>query len=72
MSAWTCPECRGGFPAPSTTDDGAKECPWCGEQVGHVMTDMTLTPRHRAETRVVKKEDEDGPTLLEKLLGPMN
>jgi len=28
MSDYTCPDCRGGFPA-SAADDGA--CPWCGE-----------------------------------------
>jgi hypothetical protein len=72
MSAWICPACDGGFPAPHVTDDAAKECPWCGESVGHVVADITPTPQHRVETRVVKNEDRDGPTLLEKLLGPMN
>jgi len=32
MSAWTCPECGGGFPKPDESG-GVFRCPWCAEKV---------------------------------------
>jgi len=41
MSDYTCPDCRGGFPA-SAADDGA--CPWCGAALDGERDDGPTTP----------------------------
>jgi hypothetical protein len=57
MTDYTCPTCTGGFPE-DALDDG---CPWCGQQLGEA---EQLPP---TRTSIVKRDDKERPTWLEKL-----
>lgn len=62
---YTCPGCRGSFPAGAEQNGVVESCPWCGLEFG----EASNPPEPWEVTRTARVERSEPKGFIEKVLG---